>query len=84
MWERSVRSISADIEENGVQFPPEDDARKIDSITTTFYWSGGEAGEKIGGIRRHKPSDWDFVLERWRRRQSETPNPGYVPATTPG
>ena len=76
--------MSADIEENDVRFPPEDDTRQIDSIATTFHWSGGEAGGKIGGIRRHKPSDWDYWLERRRRRQSETPNPGYVLATTPG
>ena len=31
-------------------FPPEDEARKMDSITTTFAWSGGEFGGKLGGI----------------------------------
>ena len=45
-----------------ISCPPEDDddARKIENITTTFDWSGGEFGGKIGGIRRHKPRDWDY------------------------
>ena len=43
-----------------ISCPPEDDARKIDNITTTFHWSGGEFGGKIGGIRRHKPRDWNY------------------------
>ena len=48
------------IEERGV---PDDDARKIDSITTTFAWTGGEFGGKVGGIRRHKPGDWDYFCD---------------------
>ena len=52
------------IEERGV---PDDDARKIDSITTTFAWTGGQFGGKIGGIRRHKPGDWDYFCDALRK-----------------
>ena len=52
------------IEERGV---PDDDARKIDSITTTFAWTGGEFGGKLGGIRRHKPRDWDYFRDTLRK-----------------
>ena len=52
------------IEERGV---PDDDARKINSITTTFAWTGGEFGGKLGGIRRHKPRDWDYFCDTLRK-----------------
>ena len=52
------------IEERGVR---DDDARKIENITTTFAWTGGEFGGKIGGIRRHKPRDWDYFCDTLRK-----------------
>ena len=52
------------IEERGV---PDDDARKIDSITTAFAWTGGDFGGKLGGIRRHKPRDWGYFCETLRK-----------------
>ena len=52
------------IEERGVS---DDDARKINNITTTFAWTGGEFGGKIGGIRRHKPRDWDYFCDTLRK-----------------
>ena len=44
----------------------DDDARKVDSITTTFDWTGGEFGGKLGGIRRNKPRDWDYFCDNLR------------------
>ena len=52
------------IEERGV---PDDDARKIDNITTKFAWTGGEFGGRMGGIRRHKPRDWAYFCETLRK-----------------
>ena len=43
------------IEERGV---PDEDARKIDNITTIFTWTGGHFGGRVGGIRKYKPGDW--------------------------
>ena len=52
------------IEERGV---PDDDARKIDNITTIFAWTGGEFGGKMSGIRRHKPRDWNYFCDTLRK-----------------
>ena len=52
------------IEERGV---PDDEARNIDNITTTFAWTGGEFGGKMCGLRRHKPRDWEYFCDTLRK-----------------
>ena len=51
-------------EERGVA---NEDARKVDNITTVFTWTGGELGGRVGGIRRNKPGDWIYFCETLRK-----------------
>ena len=52
------------IEERGV---PDEDARKIDNITTIFTWTGGQFGGRVGGIRKNKPGDWVYFCDSLRK-----------------
>ena len=63
------------IKERGV---PNEDARKINDITTIFNWTGGEYGGRVGGIRKNMPcQQTGFIsaivyamLMRWMRAGS--------------
>lgn len=52
------------IEERGV---PDEDARKIDNITTIFTWTGGQFGGRVGGIRKNKLGDWVYFCDSLRK-----------------
>ena len=52
------------IKERGV---PDEDARKIDNITTVFTWTGGQFGRRVGGIRKNKPGDWIYFCDSLRK-----------------
>lgn len=52
------------IEERGLL---DEDARKVNSITTEFAWTGGELGAMVCGIRRNKPQDWIYFCDSLRR-----------------
>ena len=52
------------IEERGVA---DEDASKIDNITTIFNWTGGDFGGRVGGIRRNRSGDWDYFCDSLRR-----------------
>ena len=52
------------ISERGV---PDADAKRIDTITTIFSWTGGEFGGRVGGIRKGRVGDWVYFCETLRR-----------------
>ena len=52
------------IEERGIA---DDEARKIDHLTTIFDWLGGKYGGKTRGIRRHKAQDWLYFCNSLHR-----------------
>ena len=52
------------IEERGVA---DEDASKVDNITTIFNWTGGDFGGRMGGIRRNRRGDWDYFCDSLRR-----------------